>query len=87
MALFHDPFGAHGALALSYSLRSFAFVLCGRAYLLFSPIGLVGGLSNSFWPLIMLLTVGNGALWVWHVLGGQARFVIRMTKSTGGGRH
>jgi SSS family solute:Na+ symporter len=56
-------------------------------YLLFSPIGLVGGLSNSFWPLIMLLTVGNGALWVWHVLGGQARFVMRMTKSTGGGRH
>lgn len=49
-------------------------------YLLFSPIGLVGGLSNSFWPLIMLLTVGNGALWVWHVLGGQARFVMRKSK-------
>ena len=49
-------------------------------YLLFSPIGLVGGLSNSFWPLIVLLTVGNGALWVWHVLGGQARVVMRKTK-------
>ena len=33
MALFHDPFGAHGAVALSYSLRSYAFVLCGRAIL------------------------------------------------------
>ena len=33
MALFHDPFGAHGAVALSHSLRSYAFVLCGRAIL------------------------------------------------------
>jgi SSS family solute:Na+ symporter len=43
-------------------------------YLLFSPIGLVGGLSNSFWPLIVLLTVGNGALWAWYALGGHERF-------------
>ena len=45
-------------------------------YLLFSPIGLVGGLSNSFWPLIVLLTVGNGALWAWYALGGHQRFAI-----------
>ena len=45
-------------------------------YLLFSPIGLVGGLSNSFWPLIVLLTVGNGALWAWYALGGHERFAI-----------
>ena len=45
-------------------------------YLLFSPIGLVGGLSNSFWPLIVLLTMGNGALWAWYALGGHERFAI-----------
>ena len=45
-------------------------------YLLFSPIGLVGGLSTSFWPLIVLLTVGNGALWAWYALGGHERFAI-----------
>ncbi|MBL6815021.1 MAG: solute:sodium symporter family transporter [Pseudomonadales bacterium] len=45
-------------------------------YLLFSPIGLVGGLSNSFWPLIVLLTVGNAALWAWYALGGHERFAI-----------
>ena len=33
MVLLHGPFGAHAAVALSYSLRSYAFVLCGRAIL------------------------------------------------------
>ena len=45
-------------------------------YLLFSPIGLVGGLSNSFWPLIVLLVVGNSGLWAWYALGGHERFAI-----------
>ena len=45
-------------------------------YLLFSPIGLVGGLSNSFWPLILLLVVGNSVLWAWYALGGHERFAI-----------
>jgi SSS family solute:Na+ symporter len=34
-------------------------------YLLFSPIGLVGGLSNSFWPLIWILISGNILIWWW----------------------
>ena len=45
-------------------------------YLLFSPIGLVGGLSDSFWPLIVLLVVGNSGLWAWYTLGGHERFAI-----------
>jgi SSS family solute:Na+ symporter len=45
-------------------------------YLLFSPVGLVGGLSDSFWPLIVLLVVGNSGLWAWYALGGHERFAI-----------
>ena len=45
-------------------------------YLLFSPVGLVGGLSDSFWPLILLLVIGNSVLWAWYALGGHERFAI-----------
>jgi len=34
-------------------------------YLLFSPIGLVDGLSAAFWPLLALLLVINGLVWWW----------------------
>jgi SSS family solute:Na+ symporter len=34
-------------------------------YLLFSPIGLVDGLSAAFWPLIMLLIGVNVLVWWW----------------------
>jgi SSS family solute:Na+ symporter len=33
-------------------------------YLLFSPIGLVGGLSTAFWPLIGSLLVVNILIWI-----------------------
>jgi solute:Na+ symporter, SSS family len=33
-------------------------------YLLFSPIGLVGGLSTAFWPLLSLLLLVNMVIWV-----------------------
>ncbi|MDO9476033.1 MAG: solute:sodium symporter family transporter [Pseudohongiella sp.] len=33
-------------------------------YLLFSPIGLVGGLSTAFWPLIVALVVVNVLIWI-----------------------
>ncbi len=46
-------------------------------YLLFSPVGLVGGLSDSFWPLILLLVVGNSVLWAWYALGGHERFASK----------
>ena len=36
-------------------------------YLLFSPIGLVDGLSNSFWPLMALLAAGNVSVW-WYCI-------------------
>jgi|TARA_B110001454_G_scaffold18889_1_gene17460 SSS family solute:Na+ symporter len=34
-------------------------------YLLFSPIGLVNGISSLFWPLIFTLTVINITIWFW----------------------
>lgn len=34
-------------------------------YLLFSPIGLVDGLSAAFWPLLGLLAMGNALVWWW----------------------
>jgi solute:Na+ symporter, SSS family len=36
-------------------------------YLLFSPIGLVDGLSSAFWPLIVLLLVGNFVVWFLYI--------------------
>ena len=36
-------------------------------YLLFSPIGLVDGLSSAFWPLIVLLLIGNFVIWFMYV--------------------
>ena len=32
-------------------------------YLLFSNVGLVGGLSAMFWPLVAALVAGNGFVW------------------------
>ncbi len=37
-------------------------------YLLFSPVGLVGGLSAAFWPLIALLLLINILVWAWQAL-------------------
>ena len=34
-------------------------------YLLFSPVGLVGGLSELFWPLVVALVLSNCLIW-WH---------------------
>lgn len=34
-------------------------------YLLFSPVGLVGGLSTLFWPLVAALVLCNCLIW-WH---------------------
>ena len=38
-------------------------------YLLFSPIGLVGGVSAAFYPLLALLIAVNLGAWAWYVLG------------------
>ena len=37
-------------------------------YLLFSPVGLVGGISELFWPVVLLLALGNAVIW-WRCLG------------------
>ena len=37
-------------------------------YLLFSPIGLVGGISGQFWPLVLFLGLANAVIW-WRSLG------------------
>lgn len=36
-------------------------------YLLFSPVGLVGGLSAAFWPLLTLLVLVNVVIWTRQV--------------------
>ncbi len=36
-------------------------------YLLFSPIGLVGGLSAAFWPLMVALLAINILIWAWQM--------------------
>ncbi len=41
-------------------------------YLLFSPIGLVGGVSVLFLPLLAALAMANLALWLWFVFGRAA---------------
>lgn len=41
-------------------------------YLLFSPIGLVGGVSALFLPLLAALAMANLALWLWFVFGRAA---------------
>lgn len=38
-------------------------------YLLFSPVGLVGGLSSLFFPLIGSLLLANLVLWAWFIFG------------------
>ncbi|MEM7280666.1 MAG: solute:sodium symporter family transporter, partial [Pseudomonadota bacterium] len=52
------------ALPTSFTLLSSVVFL----YLLFSRIGLVGGLSDSFWPLVLVLAMANLALWTYWVL-------------------
>lgn len=48
------------AIPCAFTLMSCVVAL----YLLFSPIGLVGGLSAAFWPLMMSLLAVNVVVWV-----------------------
>jgi SSS family solute:Na+ symporter len=48
------------AIPCAFTLTSCVVAL----YLLFSPIGLVGGLSAAFWPLMMSLLAVNVVVWV-----------------------
>lgn len=41
-------------------------------YLLFSPLGLVGGLSAAFYPLLGLLIVLNMGVWAWYVFAEES---------------
>ncbi len=36
-------------------------------YVLFSPIGLVGGLSSAFTPVMSLLLIANIGIWIWYI--------------------
>ena len=40
-------------------------------YLLFSPVGLVGGISELFWPLVLSLCLANAVVW-WRSPGRRA---------------
>jgi SSS family solute:Na+ symporter len=41
-------------------------------YLMFSPIGLVGGLSQAFWPLLLVVVIFNIAVWWRSVVRNSA---------------
>ncbi|MEM1262906.1 MAG: solute:sodium symporter family transporter [Pseudomonadota bacterium] len=47
------------AVPVSVTLMSLVVLL----YLVFSPVGLVNGLSNLFWPLVAVLVVINALVW------------------------
>ena len=49
-------------------------------YLLFSPIGLVNGLSPVFWPLVLVLLIGNILVWAHYIRKGSV-LAPRMTMS------
>ena len=49
-------------------------------YLLFSPIGLVNGLSPVFWPLVLVLLIGNFLVWAHYIRKGSV-LAPRMTMS------
>jgi SSS family solute:Na+ symporter len=40
-------------------------------YLVFSPIGLVGGLSQAFWPLLLVVGIVNILVW-WRSVARNA---------------
>ena len=55
------------AFPVSVTLFTAVIVL----YILFSPIGLVGGLTAKFWPIIILLTIINIIIWLYNTLGNN----------------
>ena len=49
----------------AWPCSSTLFMLIGASYLLFSPIGLVGGLSMSFWIYLSAIVIANLLFCVW----------------------
>ena len=60
------------AFPVSVTLFTAVIVL----YILFSPIGLVGGLTGKFWPIIILLTIINIIIWLYNTLGNKKLSVL-----------
>ena len=60
------------AFPVSVTLFTAVIVL----YILFSPIGLVGGLTEKFWPIIILLTIINIIIWLYNTLGNNKLSVL-----------
>ena len=60
------------AFPVSVTLFTAVIVL----YILFSPIGLVGGLTAKFWPIIILLTIINIIIWLNNTLGNKKLSVL-----------
>jgi SSS family solute:Na+ symporter len=57
------------AIPCAFTLMSCVVAL----YVLFSPIGLVGGLSAAFWPLMLSLLAVNIVVWVKQVFPAFTR--------------
>ena len=60
------------AFPVSVTLFTAVIVL----YILFSPIGLVGGLTAKFWPIIILLTIINIIIWLYNTLENKKLSVL-----------
>ena len=60
------------AFPVSVTLFTAVIVL----YILFSPIGLVGGLTAKFWSIIILLTIINIIIWLNNILGNKKLSVL-----------
>jgi SSS family solute:Na+ symporter len=60
------------AFPVSVTLFTAVIVL----YILFSPIGLVGGLTAKFWPIIILLTTINIIIWLYNTQGNNKLSVL-----------
>jgi len=64
------------AYALPVSITLFSCVVA--IYVLFSPIGLVGGLSPFFWPAMLLIVLGNVIAWFLSVKYWHSKYAMSL---------
>lgn len=68
------------AYAIPVSITLFTGIAC--LYVVFSPIGLVGGFSAAFWPLIIMLILINIVGWYLSLKRWQHRYAQFIEKSS-----
>lgn len=66
--------------ALPVALTLFTCIVL--LYVLFSPIGLVGGLSPAFWPVVMAVLLTNALLCYWSLRYWHRKYSQRLRSTT-----